>query len=94
FNWSHYAGLLEAIKPARITLADIDYRIGSRWIPLSVYGKFAQETFMGKAYELSDQEVTTVLEVSPIDGVITYQSKFAYTYSNATDRSLGVPGSR
>ncbi|MGQ7503776.1 SNF2-related protein [Streptococcus suis] len=94
FNWPHYAGLLEAIKPARITLADIDYRIGSRWIPLSVYGKFAQETFMGKAYELSDQEVTTVLEVSPIDGVITYQSKFAYTYSNATDRSLGVPGSR
>ncbi|NQN91317.1 DEAD/DEAH box helicase family protein [Streptococcus suis] len=94
FNWPHYAGLLEAIKPARITLADIDYRIGSRWIPLSVYGKFAQETFMGKAYELSDQEVATVLEVSPIDGVITYQSKFAYTYSNATDRSLGVPASR
>ncbi|MDA5541756.1 SNF2-related protein [Streptococcus thermophilus] len=94
FNWSHYAGLLEAIKPARITLADIDYRIGSRWIPLSVYGKFAQETFMGKAYELSDQEVATVLEVSPIDGVITYQSKFTYTYSNATDRSLGVPASR
>ncbi|HEM2890238.1 TPA: DEAD/DEAH box helicase family protein, partial [Streptococcus suis] len=87
-------GLLEAVKPARITLADIDYRIGSRWIPLAVYGKFAQETFMGKAYELSDQEVATVLEVSPIDGVITYQSKFAYTYSNATDRSLGVPASR
>ncbi|WP_105242289.1 SNF2-related protein [Streptococcus suis] len=94
FDWSHYAGLLETVKPARITLADIDYRIGSRWIPLSVYGKFAQETFMGKAYELSDQEVATVLEVSPIDGVITYQSKFAYTYSNATDRSLGVPASR
>ncbi|CTN86715.1 putative conjugative element protein [Streptococcus pneumoniae] len=94
FNWTHYAGLLEAVKPARITLADIDYRIGSRWIPLSVYGKFAQETFMGKAFDLSDQEVVTVLEVSPIYGVITYQSKFAYTYSNATDRSLGVPGSR
>ncbi|HHT7773889.1 TPA: DEAD/DEAH box helicase family protein [Streptococcus suis] len=94
FNWSHYAGLLETVKPARITLADIDYRIGSRWIPLSIYGKFAQETFMGNPYELSDQEVATVLEVSPIDGVITYQSKFAYTYSNATDRSLGVPASR
>ncbi|MGU8020263.1 SNF2-related protein, partial [Streptococcus suis] len=94
FNWPHYVGLLETVKPARITLADIDYRIGSRWIPLAVYGKFAQETFMGKAYELSDQEVATVLEVSPIDGVITYQSKFAYTYSDATDRSLGVPASR
>ena len=94
FNWPHYAGLLETVKPARITLADIDYRIGSRWIPLAVYGKFAQETFMGKAYELSDQEVATVLEVSPIDGTISYQSKFAFRYSTATDRSLGVPGSR
>ncbi|MGQ7557253.1 SNF2-related protein [Streptococcus suis] len=94
FPWVYYQDLLEDVKPPRVTLADIDYRIGSRWIPLAVYGKFAQETFMGKAYELSDQEVATVLEVSPIDGVITYQSKFAYTYSNATDRSLGVPASR
>ncbi|WP_445684140.1 DEAD/DEAH box helicase family protein [Streptococcus sp. FSL E2-3494] len=94
FPWQHYQNLLEDVKPPRVTLADIDYRIGSRWIPLAVYGKFAQETFMGKVYELSDQEVATVLEVSPIDGVITYQSKFAYTYSNATDRSLGVPASR
>ncbi|HEM5463073.1 DEAD/DEAH box helicase family protein [Streptococcus suis] len=94
FPWQHYQNLLEEVRPPRVTLADIDYRIGSRWIPLSVYGKFAQETFMGKAFDLSDQEVVTVLEVSPIDGVITYQSKFAYTYSNATDRSLGVPASR
>ncbi|CIY44787.1 SNF2 family protein [Streptococcus pneumoniae] len=94
FNWPHYAGLLETVKPARITLADIDYRIGSRWIPLAVYGKFAQETFMGKAYELSDQEVATVLEVSPIDGTMSYQSKFAFRYSTAMDRSLGVSGSR
>nr|WP_270774593.1 SNF2-related protein [Streptococcus anginosus] len=94
FPWQHYQALLEEVRPQRVTLADIDYRIGSRWIPLAVYGKFAQETFMGKAFDLTDQEVATVLEVSPIDGVITYQSKFAYTYSNATDRSLGVPASR
>ena len=94
FPWQHYQALLEEVRPQRVTLADIDYRIGSRWIPLAVYGKFAQETFMGKAYELSGQEVATVLEVSPLDGTISYQSKFAYTYSTATDRSLGVSGSR
>ena len=82
------------MKPPRVTLADIDYRIGSRWIPLAVYGKFAQETFMGKTFELTDQEVATVLEVSPIDGTMSYQSPFAFRYSTATDRSLGVPGSR
>ncbi|CAD0147136.1 SNF2 family protein [Streptococcus thermophilus] len=94
FPWQHYQNLLEEVRPPRVTLADIDYRIGSRWIPLAVYGKFAQETFMGQTFDLTDQEVSTVLEVSPIDGTISYQSKFAFRYSTATDRSLGVPGSR
>lgn len=94
FPWVYYQGLLEDVKPPRVTLADIDYRIGSRWIPLSVYGKFAQETFMGQTFDLTGQEVSTVLEVSPIDGTLSYQSKFAFRYSTATDRSLGVPGSR
>ncbi|HEM5450598.1 TPA: DEAD/DEAH box helicase family protein [Streptococcus suis] len=94
FPWVYYQGLLEDVKPPRVTLADIDYRIGSRWIPLAVYGKFAQETFMGQTFNLTDQEVATVLEVSPIDGTLSYQSKFAFRYSTATDRSLGVPGSR
>lgn len=94
FPWVYYQGLLEDVKPPRVTLADIDYRIGSRWIPLAVYGKFAQETFMGQTFDLTDQEVSTVLEVSPIDGTISYQSKFAFRYSTAMDRSLGVPGSR
>ncbi|BCP57803.1 hypothetical protein SUT007_12610 [Streptococcus parasuis] len=94
FPWVYYLGLLEDVKPPRVTLADIDYRIGSRWIPLAVYGKFAQETFMGQTFDLTDQEVSTVLEVSPIDGTMSYQSKFAFRYFTATDRSLGVPGSR
>lgn len=94
FPWVYYQGLLEDVKPPRVTLADIDYRIGSRWIPLAVYGKFAQETFMGQTFDLTAPEVSTVLEVSPIDGTMSYQSKFAFRYSTATDRSLGVPGSR
>ncbi|MEQ9810583.1 N-6 DNA methylase [Streptococcus jiangjianxini] len=94
FPWVYYQTLLEEVKPPRVTLADIDYRIGSRWIPLAVYGKFAQETFMGQTFDLTDQEVATVLEVSPIDGTMSYQSKFAFKYSTATDRSLGVPASR
>ncbi|MCO4541645.1 SWF/SNF family helicase [Streptococcus infantarius subsp. infantarius] len=94
FPWVYYQGLLEDVKPPRVTLADIDYRIGSRWIPLAVYGKFAQETFLGQTFDLTDQEVATVLEVSPIDGTMSYQSKFAFRYSTAMDRSLGVSGSR
>lgn len=94
FNWTYYQDLLEGVRPQRVTLADIDYRIGSRWIPLTVYGKFAYETFMGRTYDLMDQELETVLDVSPIDGTLSYQSKFAFMYSTAADRSLGVPVSR
>ncbi|MCQ8266433.1 SNF2-related protein [Streptococcus suis] len=94
FNWSYYEGLLEEVRPQRVTLADIDYRIGSRWIPLAVYGKFAYETFMGQSVDLTDSVLDTVLSTSPIDGTISYHSKFAYTYSTAKDRSLGVPASR
>ncbi|HEO3671880.1 TPA: DEAD/DEAH box helicase family protein [Streptococcus agalactiae] len=94
FNWAHYGNLLESVRPARVMLADIDYRIGSRWIPLAVYGKFVQEAFMGKNYDLTATEVEEVLSVSPIDGTMEFRTRFAYTYSTATDRSLGVAGSR
>lgn len=49
---------------------------------------------MGQAFDLTDPEVETVLEVNPLDGSLSYQSKFAFRYSTVTDRSLGVSGSR
>lgn len=94
FSWTYYQGLLEEVRPARVTLADIDYQIGSRWLPLSVYSKFAYEAFLGQYVELTDSALNDVLTRSPLDGTLSYQSRFAYTYSTATDRSLGVSGSR
>lgn len=93
-DWLHYQDMLNSVKPGRITLADIDYRIGSRWIPLSIYGKFVYETFMGRDYDVSDDILDDVFDVSPLDSSISYRSRFAYQYSTATDRSLGVSGSR
>lgn len=38
YDWSHALDLLESVRPPRIHLADIEFKIGSRWIPQSVYG--------------------------------------------------------
>ncbi|MBZ4299751.1 hypothetical protein LAJ56_17545, partial [Streptococcus pneumoniae] len=37
-DWTHALDLLESVRPPRIHLADIEFKIGSRWIPQSVYG--------------------------------------------------------
>ena len=94
FDWSYYQSLLEEVKPARVTLADIDYRIGSRWIPQAVYGKFAYEAFLGEKIDLYANEGQEVLSVSPIDGTMELRRSFANRYISASERSLGVSGSR
>lgn len=93
-DWSHALDLLESVRPPRIHLADIEFKIGSRWIPKSVYGKFAFECFTNREFELSSPDVEQVIEVNPVDGQVHLRTSFAYRYPSAKDSSLGVSGSR
>lgn len=93
-DWNHALDLLESVRPPRIHLADIEFKIGSRWIPQSVYGKFAFECFTNREFELSSPDVEQVIEVNPVDGQVHLRTSFAYRYPNAKDSSLGVSGSR
>lgn len=93
-DWSHALDLLESVRPPRIHLADIEFKIGSRWIPQSVYGKFAFECFTNREFELSSPDVEQVIEVNPVDGQVHLRTSFAYRYPSAKDSSLGVSGSR
>ncbi|VSX51595.1 SNF2 family protein [Streptococcus pneumoniae] len=86
--------MLESVRPPRIHLADIEFKIGSRWIPQSVYGKFAFECFTNREFELSSPDVEQVIEVNPVDGQVHLRTSFAYRYPSAKDSSLGVSGSR
>ncbi|HGJ3457590.1 TPA: SNF2-related protein [Streptococcus pneumoniae] len=63
-DWTHALDLLESVRPPRIHLADIEFKIGSRWIPQSVYGKFAFECFTNREFELSSPDVEQVIEES------------------------------
>ena len=94
FDWSHALDLLESVRPPRIHLADIEFKIGSRWIPQSVYGKFAFECFTNREFELSSPDVEQVIEVNPVDGQVHLRTSFVYRYPSAKDSSLGVSGSR
>ena len=94
YDWSHALDLLESVRPPRIHLADIEFKIGSRWIPQSVYGKFAFECFTNREFELSSPDVEQVIEVNPVDGQVHLKTSFAYRYPSAKDSSLGVSGSR
>ena len=93
-DWSHALDLLESVRPPRIHLADIEFKIGSRWISQSVYGKFAFECFTNREFELSSPDVEQVIEVNPVDGQVHLRTSFAYRYPSAKDSSLGVSGSR
>lgn len=93
-DWTHALDLLESVRPPRIHLADIEFKIGSRWIPQSVYGKFAFECFTNREFELSSPDVERVIEVNPVDGQVHLRTSFAYRYPSAKDSSLGVSGSR
>ncbi len=64
YDWNHALDLLESVRPPRIHLADIEFKIGSRWIPQSVYGKFAFECFTNREFELSSPDVEQVIEES------------------------------
>lgn len=94
YDWNHALDLLESVRPPRIHLADIEFKIGSRWIPQSVYGKFAFECFTNREFELSSTDVEQVIEVNPVDGQVHLRTSFAYRYPSAKDSSLGVSGSR
>lgn len=94
YDWNHALDLLESVRPPRIHLADIEFKIGSRWIPQSVYGKFAFECFTNREFELSSPDVEQVIEANPVDGQVHLRTSFAYRYPNAKDSSLGVSGSR
>lgn len=94
YDWNHALDLLESVRPPRIHLADIEFKIGSRWIPQSVYGKFAFECFTNRKFELSSPDVEQVIEVNPVDGQVHLRTSFAYRYPSAKDSSLGVSGSR
>ena len=86
--------LLESVRPPRIHLADIEFKIGSRWILNPFMVNLPFECFTNREFELSSPDVEQVIEVNPVDGQVHLRTSFAYSYPSAKKGSLGVSGSR
>ena len=95
YDWNHALDLLESVRPPRIHLADIEFKIGSTLdSSIRFMVKFAFECFTNREFELSSPDVEQVIEVNPVDGQVHLRTSFAYRYPSAKDSSLGVSGSR
>lgn len=51
YDWSVNIQALEEVLPSDLLLSDINYRLGSRFIPIPIYQRFFAEQFEQKSYE-------------------------------------------
>lgn len=94
YDWSKYQSMLEAVRPEKITLTDIDYKIGSRWIPDKVYAYFAYSTFVNvPVTSFEDPRLDWLFKTNPIDHRMAYATS-SLGYPSGTDIQLGVRNSR
>ena len=52
FDWQSLESDLKAVQPERVTLSDIGFDVGSRWIPDEVFTKFIADTFFDLGREM------------------------------------------
>lgn len=96
-DWERYKEMLQEVRPERITLTDIDYKIGSRWIPDRVYAYFASLTFTQNSIESFDDDgLDYILRTNSLDNKLEYVpfGSGGLSYSSAQDIQLGLRNSR
>lgn len=52
-DWEHYLSLINEVVPEPITIVDMEFNIGSMWIPNCVLGKFAYQILRGREVSLA-----------------------------------------
>lgn len=52
-DWEHYLSLINEVVPEPISMVDMEFNIGSMWIPNCVLGKFAYQILRGREVSLA-----------------------------------------
>lgn len=68
-DWEHYLSLINEVVPEPITMVDMEFNIGSMWIPNCVLGKFAYQILGG--YEVSLDYAKNAVATSKIGRGLT-----------------------
>ena len=86
-DWEHYLSLINEVVPEPITMVDMEFNIGSMWIPNCVLGKFAYQILGG--YEVSLDYAKNAVATSKIGRGLTTPFVKEVEYSAANIR-LGL----
>lgn len=70
-DWEHYLSLINEVVPEPITMADMEFNIGSMWIPNRVLGKFAYHILDGYEVDLNSDEAEGAVATSKIGRGLT-----------------------
>lgn len=95
-DWTSYRTMLEEAQPDRIHLTDIDFKVGSRWIPTEVYEMFAANTFTREQYSLEQIQGLnySAITTNPLTGEYNVGKLFRYGGLSPNYHNLGVRGTR
>lgn len=88
-NWEHYRDLIDMVIPEDIALVDIDYKLGSVWIPNNVIGMFILNTFGEKEVSLDDPESYNIIVDTPI-GRGFNETEINYLFNSEANIRLGL----
>ena len=88
-DWEHYLSLINEVVPEPITMVDMEFNIGSMWIPNCVLGKFAYHILDGYEVDLDSYEAEGAVATSKIGRGLTTPFVKEVEYSAANIR-LGL----
>lgn len=88
-DWEHYLSLVNEVVPEPITMVDIEFNIGSMWIPNRVLGKFAYYLLDGEEIDLESDDAKAAVSTSKIGRGLTSSFVNEVAYSSANQR-LGL----
>lgn len=88
-DWEYYLSLINEVVPEPITMVDMEFNIGSMWIPNRVLGKFAYHILDGYEVDLNSDEAEGVVATSKIGRGLTIPFVRDVEYSPENQR-LGL----
>ena len=70
-DWEYYLSLINEVVPEPITMVDMEFNIGSMWIPNRVLGKFAYHILDGYEVDLNSDDAEGAVATSKIGRGLT-----------------------
>ena len=80
-DWEHYLSLINEVVPEPISMVDMEFNIGSMWIPNCVLGKFAYQILDGYEVSLDSHYAKKAVVTSKIGRGLTHDFVREVEYS-------------